>query len=91
MTANTDIFVCPDCGPQDRMEFDASRLMERAFEGVMFDIVLMEDGVAVLGKPEDADYLESFNMPLHCETARKMVLAGELDAVYCPKCHDSMA
>lgn len=35
-------FVCPECGPQERLLFDASYILEREFEGVWFDVLKVQ-------------------------------------------------
>ena len=92
------LFTCPECGSKDTMDFDASTLMDRAFEDVMFAIKKVYDiesgdlvGFAVTGKDEDADYLADFNMVKHSEVAHEHLLGeGALRNVYCPTCQEGL-
>lgn len=83
-----NLFVCPDCGEQPRMWFDASRLDERAFEGVWFEIVpsVGPDGWRVQGQEKDSHYLDAFNMPRFLRQAVECVQNGE--GIYCPNCQE---
>lgn len=87
------VLACPDCGMQNLLHFDASTLMERQFEGVMFLIRQSDnaDGFVVTGDPKDTEYLEDFNMKKHIRDATEMVREaireGDLAPyIYCPKC-----
>jgi len=84
------VFLCPDCGTQERMEFDANRLRNRIFEGVMFDVLVEKERIVVRPKQDDMGYLADFNLPKLMGEAIEEISRGELSAVYCPKCKEPL-
>lgn len=86
---------CPECGPVDRLRFDASLLLERQFEGLYFEVLANpQGGLIVQGEKKDAEYLADFNMKKLTRDARKLIEDDPEDAaqwLYCPKCNESLA
>ena len=79
-------FECPVCGPQDHLLFDAGTLLEREFEGVDF---LVKSGPVVAGKPEDAEYLDRFNMDKWLKEGLECA-EDEPGRLRCPKCQEEL-
>ncbi len=86
-------FECSGCGPVDHLLFDASTLLERAFEGIFFIVRPQEaiPGFVVVTNPEHDDYLEDFNMPKHLNDAAEFLLEeGSAWLLWCPRCRESL-